>query len=666
VSAIPRGPSPAVPALVLAARAGDLDGIAALLGSGAEVDGADPAGVTPLMAAAAAGHEQAVRRLLAEGARRERAALDGTTAILAALARGHGAAAKALIPLVGSDPRSLHARVDGHGVARLAAEIGDPELFRVLFDAGAPGGAPEAARLLLRHMEHAGRRVVLCSAGRPATTSMDREMGGGDVPDVFAVDARPPLHVLPADLQQQFASPRAGELVVGDPCDPALRIVLDATAEAAPAGSTPAFVPVGAPALNAIDLHDELCAPRGGKRRRCAIEWATAGAFTRALEALEPRGEELVFALGRSALERRTASVEPLLRLGADPNAADEHGRTPLESAIEGRDPGIVRLLLAAGAHPGPAPGREPPLVLAALGSSDVALRALLDAGASPDAPGEGGRTALHVAAGRCDAETVQLLIGAGASVHALDAEARTPLHLASATPSGCEVVGLLLDAGADPETSDAGGLTPLLLALRCSGHATAGLLLARGARAGAVAADGSTTLHLAVRTGAVGSLIEALVRAGADPKARDAAGATALDLALEGSSLASVPELLRAGTPIDESVRVKAAASGIALPRAQDARGGRAEGARMMLRMCEIDVEVDSAAPVRDLAGIATERGWIAAGERVLVVADRRALDMSMTIAAAGLREGTRVAVVRSTGSRGEPYVPEEGRYAD
>jgi hypothetical protein len=54
-----------------------------------------------------------------------------------------------------------------------------------------------------------------------------------------------------------------------------------------------------------------------------------------------------------AVLQRQRAAVELLLARGADPYAADNGGRTPLQLAIEGSDPGIRAALMSATAKTG-------------------------------------------------------------------------------------------------------------------------------------------------------------------------------------------------------------------------------------------------------------------------------------------------------------------------
>jgi len=131
------------------------------------------------------------------------------------------------------------------------------------------------------------------------------------------------------------------------------------------------------------------------------------------------------------------STVELLLRLGADPNATDGGGHTPLYwLANEGRAPG----------------------------GGDV-VRALVRAGARVDAcDGVKHCTALHVAARRGNVEIAEALLDCGADREARDSLGETPLRRA-VNCSKAAVASLLLARGADPHSRGSKGLTPVLAA---------------------------------------------------------------------------------------------------------------------------------------------------------------------------------------------------------
>ena len=116
--------------------------------------------------------------------------------------------------------------------------------------------------------------------------------------------------------------------------------------------------------------------------------------------------------------------VRACLEAGADPNARDENGRTPLHHVYGGSEGEKVALLLAAGAD--------------------------------PNARDENGTTPLH-SHSFDSGEAATLLLAAGADPNARDKWGATPLHNA-----GFEGTVVLLEAGADPNARELGGDTPL------------------------------------------------------------------------------------------------------------------------------------------------------------------------------------------------------------
>ncbi len=128
--------------------------------------------------------------------------------------------------------------------------------------------------------------------------------------------------------------------------------------------------------------------------------------------------------------------VRTLLARGADPNARDDQGRTPIFSAV--------------------------------LGGSVALLGLLLETKADVNARDERGATALHVAAEEVLPEAATLLIGRGADVNAQDEEGNTPLSRAVFFARGrYDVVRLLMKAGARDDIANRAGETPRQLADR-------------------------------------------------------------------------------------------------------------------------------------------------------------------------------------------------------
>jgi len=129
-----------------------------------------------------------------------------------------------------------------------------------------------------------------------------------------------------------------------------------------------------------------------------------------------------------AALGDHRREAEILLSRGADANARDKFGHTPLFFA---RTAYMAQVLLSHGADPN-ARRRDGATVLhkAARGGSRQVARMLIHAGAKVNAA-QGGSTPLHIAARGGHWSVVELLVSHGAKVGAKDSLGRTALALA-------------------------------------------------------------------------------------------------------------------------------------------------------------------------------------------------------------------------------------------
>jgi len=162
--------------------------------------------------------------------------------------------------------------------------------------------------------------------------------------------------------------------------------------------------------------------------------------------------------------EQMLSVAEALLRAGADINAVDAQGRSPLHLAAENGKAAFCRWLVDNGARLDLADDLlQTPLHLAAASGRVEATEVLLNAGADSDARDGSGWTALHWAAWNDEAACAKALLAGSQEPDPRDAIGATPLHLA-AEACAYQTAELLLEAGADVNARDAYGWTPLRL----------------------------------------------------------------------------------------------------------------------------------------------------------------------------------------------------------
>ena len=250
-----------------------------------------------------------------------------------------------------------------------------------------------------------------------------------------------------------------------------------------------------------------------------------------------------------AALYGDTALVKTLLDQGANPNAVNDAGATPLMWALTDLD--TTRLLVDRGADANARSndGRVPLIIAAGIRGNRDVLALLMDHGAKPSAqsPGlvGGPMTAITEAAKQGDEAAIRLLIERGSDVAragfpalalAFRAECDgcveaiaaklppalfTPAMALAAPPFGSALpTKWMLERGADPNARNPLGFPVLVLAAGSDALPVDAVmaLLAKGADLAATGPGGETALTLARRHGRT-PVVDALVRAGAtDP----------------------------------------------------------------------------------------------------------------------------------------------------
>jgi ankyrin repeat protein len=213
-------------------------------------------------------------------------------------------------------------------------------------------------------------------------------------------------------------------------------------------------------------------------------------------------------------------SAALLIRAGANVNAANDLGATPLWTASLNGSAAMVRTLLQAGANPNAALllGETPLMVASRSGNADVAEQ-LLARGANVNARAARGQTALMWAVAQKHPDVVKVLLA-----HRADVQARSESwsQVEAVSPHGAPEYN---------RTIPYGNNTPLMFAARVGDLASARLLVAAGANVNDQDAWGVSVVALAAHSGFL-DVVEFLLDKGADPN-KSGAGFTALHEAI-------------------------------------------------------------------------------------------------------------------------------------
>jgi ankyrin repeat protein len=202
---------------------------------------------------------------------------------------------------------------------------------------------------------------------------------------------------------------------------------------------------------------------------------ALLGATPAALLAQQHTADTSASALHWAAYRNDLEAAKRLLAEGADPNAVNRFGVTPLHEAATVGNAAMLEALLDAGGDANAAFGEGETVLMTAARAGDTAsVKTLLAHGGKPDATENWhGQTALMWAAIENHADIVQLLIDAGARV-----DRASTKH---------DWVKISYSEGNVPKTRDLGGLTALQFAARQGSADAVFALLDAGADASLV-----------------------------------------------------------------------------------------------------------------------------------------------------------------------------------
>jgi ankyrin repeat protein/outer membrane biosynthesis protein TonB len=189
-----------------------------------------------------------------------------------------------------------------------------------------------------------------------------------------------------------------------------------------------------------------LTAPGPDAKLMIAVKYGKIEEIKRGLEKglKQPQRDDL---LNQASRYGQTEIMSLLLEAGANPQAQDQRGRTPLMSAVQSRNAEAVRILVGTNVDVNARDQRQNTALVRAAGSFGdlVMVQTLISAGADVNAADKNGMTPLIWAARWGDPQRVEALVNAGADVNARDNTGKTAMDYArSRGPSAAETVEIL------------------------------------------------------------------------------------------------------------------------------------------------------------------------------------------------------------------------------
>lgn len=242
--------------------------------------------------------------------------------------------------------------------------------------------------------------------------------------------------------------------------------------------------------------------------------------------AADPLGPDVITAITNND----TAKLKALLVKGAKTESANWLGLHPLTWAAMKGNEDACALLIEYKADVNADTMFGAPLEAAVMGGDPKIVKMLLDHGAKPTKSRLDKMTGLMIAAESGKIEIVKLLLGT-VDINAQSVTGMTALAHASRRGQ-TELVRLLLTKGANPDLADLSGRTPLMYAAMNGQIDAVRYLLASGADAKAQDKVGDNALSLAARYSGQPEVARQLLAKGANPAEKDARGYTAAAIA--------------------------------------------------------------------------------------------------------------------------------------
>ncbi|OBS24206.1 hypothetical protein FPOA_04753 [Fusarium poae] len=568
-------------ALHWAASLGDLPAVQSLISHGSDVDAKTTQGSCPLHLAADNGNVEVIQALLDAGASLQGVDGQGWTSLHVACRRGHEGAVQLLIerganmvskcnqghaPLHTASFSGQHKVVKqllAHGVDINATST---EMGRSVLDYAVGANSVATAQTLLEHgasiesCDMSGTTPLIAAVVYNAIEMASFLLDHNANIEASNNNGKRPLHLASENnfgqMTQLLIEKGADIEARADSKDNDDQVVVE--------GLTPLLVAARFGRVETfhilVDHGADVNASSAGYN---GIHLATVGQakslirfFAQKGVAIDARStDEGNTALIRAVQDGYPQIVSLLIKLGADVNASNNIGWSPLHFAAENGFKDVIEILLKAGANPiaETLDGKRPRMISWDKQHDEVTT--MLDGSVpiSLDARNKSrARTlsSLFYAVRNGHLNKVSHMLDEGIDINSLDADGRSPLSLA-AEHGWSDIVHNLTGRNADSNIQDNYGESPLWWASRYGHAIIVEHLLDKGAHFDSPDTDGQSPLSVSSQNGHL-KTAKILLEHGANPNSSTHYGKTPLLFAVDNKQLDAVKLLLESGADIN------------------------------------------------------------------------------------------------------------------